>query len=218
MDQSAHIDPNAFVATVKPLLEARDHTALLAALRSRWTSGQIVSLLRTADCDVRKVACLALSLVGCRMCCDDLVKLLRDPDPVVHQMAEHALWCIWFRLGSPAANGELHRGVQEMNQQRLAAAVSHLTAAINHSPDFAEAYNQRATAYYLMEDYEKSMQDARAAVSRNPNHFGAWADLGHCAAYLGRYQDAINAYERALSINPHLECLSEAIKELREQS
>ena len=210
------IDPRAFVAAVQPLLQAKDMPGLVALLRDRWDSAQIISLLRNPDCEARKVAALSLSLVGCRKCLPELSKILKDPDPVTNQMAEHAMWSIWFRLGSPKANCELRHGVEAMNRQRMDEAIARFSAAIEACDEFAEAWNQRATAYYLMEKYERSVVDARQAVARNPNHFGAWAGLGHCFAHLKRFDEAIEAYERALEINPNLECLAEAIAELRQ--
>ncbi len=209
------IDPRAFVAAVQPLLEAKDISGLLALLTHDWDSAQIISLLRTPDCEARKVAALALSLVGCRECLPALCKVLKDPDPVANQMAEHAMWSIWFRLGSATANCELRKGVEAMNRQEMQQAIKRFSAAIADCDDFAEAWNQRATAYYLLERYEQSILDARQAVARNPNHFGAWAGLGHCFAHLQRFDEAIEAYERSLEINPNLECLAEAIAELR---
>ena len=82
-------------------------------------------------------------------------------------------------------------------------------------PDFAEAYNQRAIAKYLQERYEESIRDCRRAVERMPCHFGAWAGMGHCHAHQGRAAEAIEAYERALLINPHLEGIRQAVDELR---
>lgn len=210
------IDPHAFVAAVQPLLQAKDCNGLHALLRDRWESRQIIDLLRFGDRETRKVAALSLSLVGCRRCLPDLAKLLKDSDPVTNQMAEHAMWSIWFRLGTPKANCHLRKGVEAMNQQQLDVAIGYFSQAITECDDFAEAWNQRATAHYLMENYEKSIADARAAVARNANHFGAWAGLGHCFAHLKRFDEAIEAYERALEINPNLECLGEAIDELQE--
>lgn len=215
MEASVDIDPQHFSATVRPLLEARDLTGLMAALRGRWTSSQIASLLSSSDPDVRKMACLGLSLVGCRKCLSDLVGLLKDEDPVMHEMAEHALWSIWFRLGTPEANAELHWGVKAINAQDTREAIARFSRAIEFSPDFAEAYNQRSTAYYLLEDYDRSIADARAALQRNPSHFGAWAGLGHCMVSKGCSREAIDAYQRALAIHPHLGCLAEALAELK---
>jgi tetratricopeptide (TPR) repeat protein len=209
------IDPDSFVAAVKPLLEARDTSGLLTLLKSRWNGEQIVALLSTAPPDARKVAALALSLVGCAKCLPHLTRTLQDPDPVVNQMAEHAMWSIWFRLGTPPANCEVHRGVQAMEAGEHERAIVHFTRAIEQCPQYAEAYNQRATALYLMERFADAARDAEEAVRLNPDHFGAWAGLGHCRASLGQLPQAITAYRRALRINPNLECLAEAIQELQ---
>ena len=48
-----------------------------------------------------------------------------------------------------------------------------------------------------------------------PCHFGAWAGLGHCYAHEGQLVDAVEAYERALEINPHLDGIRQAVAELR---
>src|SRR4051794_13868010 len=98
------IHPEQFVAAVTPLLERQDLNGLLALLKRRWEPAQIVSLLKDAPCDARKVAALALSLVGGTCCLGPLTEQLKDADPVVHEMTEHALWSIWFRGGSEAAN------------------------------------------------------------------------------------------------------------------
>jgi tetratricopeptide (TPR) repeat protein len=50
-----------------------------------------------------------------------------------------------------------------------------------------------------------------------PCHFGAWAGLGHCHAHEGRFTQALQCYQQALSINPHLTCLAETCDELRQQ-
>jgi cytochrome c-type biogenesis protein CcmH/NrfG len=62
-----------------------------------------------------------------------------------------------------------------------------------------------------------SIADCQQAVERMPCHFGAWAGLGHGHAHLGQTCDAIRCYRRALQINPHLECIAEAVKELQRQ-
>lgn len=211
---SQPIDSTAFVSAVKPLLEARDTPGLIALLKGRWSAHQLVSLLNHPQCDVRKVSALALSLVGCRRCLPELSLKLKDPDPMVNQMAEHAMWSIWFRLGPPEANCEVHRGVQAMERRDYESAVTHFSRAIDLAPEFAEAWNQRATAYYLMERFEESACDARRAVELNPDHFGAWSGLGHCYANLNRLREASAAYRRALKINPNLHCLAEAIEEI----
>lgn len=217
MAGTVSIDPGSFVASVTPLLEARDLEGLLCLLKRKYTPEQITSLLARGPCpDARKVAALALSLVGGECCIPALVERLRDRDPTTNQMAEHALWSVWFRGGgSPAANAELARGTDCLSDRRFACAHKHFARAIELNPGFAEAYNQRAIAYYLQENYEASEADCRRAVELMPCHFGAWAGLGHCCAHLGRLDEALEAYEKALAINPHLDCIQQAVRELR---
>ena len=208
------IHPVDFVERVQPLLEKQDLQGLLALLRSRWSSDQIKGLLAGPDPDARKVACLALGLVGARCCIPSLANQLNDPDPLANEMAEHALWSIWFRCGTPEANCLLTRGAAALDERDFERAERLFTKAINADPSFAEAYNQRAIVHYLQERYEASLADCLQAVERMPCHFGAWAGMGHCHAHLGQIPDAIRCYRKALQINPHLQCLSEAIHEM----
>lgn len=215
VNDTAAINSQEFVAAVQPLLERRDVAGLHDLLCKRWSKEQIVSVLRGRDQDARKVGLVALSLVGCCKCLCELSRHLQDPDPVVNQMAEHAIWSIWFRQGSSEANCRVHKGVKAMNAQKLSEAIEHFSQAIELSPDFAEAWHQRSTAYYLQENFHRARADAAVAVELNPYHFGAWSSLGHSCVALEKFERAIEAYKKALSINPHLDCLRETIDELR---
>jgi tetratricopeptide (TPR) repeat protein len=205
-----------FVASVKPLIEASDLEGLFSHLRCNWTADQITSLLSCRDADARKVALLALSLVGRRCCIPALAERLRDRDSMTNQMAEHALWSIWFRCGTSPANSELAQGAQCLTKRDFQRAMEHFNRAVELCPDFAEAYNQRAIAWYLLEEYDRSARDCQRAVELMPCHFGAWAGLGHCHAHRGQIVEAIKSYQRALQVNPHLDGIAQAVAELRE--
>jgi tetratricopeptide (TPR) repeat protein len=209
------INPTEFIALVQPLLEVRDVQGLKSVLKSRWTHAQIATLFQCDNPDVRKMAALAFSLVGKKCCLPKLAPLLKDPDSFVNQMAEHAMWSVWFSCGAAEANQELCRGSKAMNDRDYEKAIEAFSHAIELDPGFAEAYNQRAIAKYLQEKYDDSIQDCWAAVERMPCHFGAWAGIGHCHAHQGRPAEALEAYEKALSINPHLGCIREAVGELK---
>jgi tetratricopeptide (TPR) repeat protein len=211
---ASKIDPQAFISTIEPLLESQDLKGIHALLKSRWTCEQLEQLLVSSHTDAKKVAILALGLVGKRCCVDDLASALKDADPVVHQLAEHALWSVWFRCGTSEARAELLRGTQSMNNRDFDSAHHHFDLSIQLDPAFAEAYNQRAIAFYLQEEYSKSIADCRRTVMRMPVHFGAWAGMGHCQAHANQIEDAIDSYRKALAINPRLECVQMAIDEL----
>src|SRR4051794_37896471 len=90
-------DPGEFVQKVQPLLERQDPAGLLHLLKSNWTVDDLTAFLAGEHEDARKVAALALSLVGGKCCLPPLARQLRNDDPIVNQMAEHAMWGIWFR-------------------------------------------------------------------------------------------------------------------------
>jgi tetratricopeptide (TPR) repeat protein len=209
------IDPADFIDAVQPLLESSDLPALLALLKTRWTYEQLQGLLNSEHLDAKKVALLALGLVAPSCVLPELARHLRDEDSMVNEMAEHALWSVWFRCGTPGANHELARGAQALERKDMEHAIRHFDRAAEMCPDFAEAYNQRAIAKYLLERYEDSIEDCRRAVERMPFHFGALAGMGHCYAHLGNCREAIAHYQKALEVNPHLSCIRKTIQQLR---
>ena len=217
-DLSATIDPQQFIRAVQPLLERRDVAGLHGLLKSRWTCDQLRSLLHSdhpEHLDAKKVGLLCLAMIGTECSIGDVAVELKHPDKVVNEMAEHALWLVWFRMGEPAANHELMRGVQALERKDIPHAITHFDRAIEQCPRFAEPYNQRAIARYLLEEYEPSIADCQRAVELMPCHFGALAGMGHCYAHLGRTREAVDAYERALAVNPHLECVRQTVQELK---
>jgi tetratricopeptide (TPR) repeat protein len=215
----AQIDSKQFVDLLQPALQSQDWNRLMKTIKANWSSDEVMSLLNCDDCDARKIAALAVGLIGQSCCLPDLQRKLLDDDRMVVQMAEHAMWQIWFRGGAcDESNKHLARGAEALNRQKLDEAIDHLDKAIRLSPDFAEAYNQRAIAHYLAERYEESVKDSKKVVELMPLHFGAWSGLGHAYLAMGELAEAQKAYEKALEVNPHLDCISELVQELREQS
>jgi len=161
---------------------------------------------------------LALSLIGDFGSREAVGKALRDPDPVVSRLASHACWAVWFRADTPENNQRLQTIAQTIGSaasaDELAATVEEVTVLIKTAPNFAEAVNQRAIAYYLTREYRKSIDDCQRAVKLNPYHFGALSGMGQCYQRLGDTARALDAYRRALKVNPNMEGLRETIYEL----
>lgn len=191
-------------------------SAVLETCQRYWSCAQIATLLGSENRDARKVASVALSLVGCSSCLNDIARQLRDPDPLTNQLAEHALWAIWFRGGPAKAVSLVGRGARLIDRREYTPAIELLDRAIALSPTFAEAYNQRAIARYLKDEFQQSLEDCRRAVTLMPIHFGAWSGMGHCYAHLGNLSEATRCYQRALDINPHLHCVREVLAELQD--
>lgn len=208
------IDPQRFVDSVRAPLECRDTKALKGLVQKLWSLDQIVSLLDSDLTDARKLAALALGFVGDRRCIVALSVALKDRDPMVNQMAEHALWNLWFRCGSDAAQELLQQGSVLLGQKSYADAAERFTMAGMSDPTYSEAWNQRAIARYFLEDYTGALADCGIVVKLMPCHFGAWSGMGHSYAHMGQCQKAGDCYHRALAINPHLHGLQSILREL----
>lgn len=215
MSSVTPINPTEFVSALRPYLQEQDVGGMVAAIRGRWDHRQIADLFDCPDCDARKVAALAYGLVGGECSLKRLAPLLKDADATTAQMAEHAMWSVWFRLGTPEANHQVCRGSQALHRGESDHAIAHFTRAIGIDPTFAEAYNQRGLAKFLQEHFDDCIVDCRQAVRLMPLHFGALAGMGHCHAHEGRLVPAFKCYEKALAINPRMDDVRQAVEELR---
>ena len=72
----------------------------------------------------------------------------------------------------------LQRGSDAIEAEDYPPAVEHLSALVELPPDFAEGWNARATAFYLMDEYSLSMADVEHVLVLEPRHFGALSGLG----------------------------------------
>ena len=196
-------------------IERLDTTALIDVLSRHWSDQQIMELLDSPLCDARKLAALALGFVGDRRCVTALANCLKDSDAIVNQMAEHALWTVWFRSGSHEAQEALQRGAELLDGKQYGRAEACFGEAIAFDPTYAEAFNQRSLAGYLLENYAHAADDGEMVIRLMPCHFGAWAGLGHCYAHLGATPRAMECYHHALAINPYLHGIRQIVSEIQ---
>jgi tetratricopeptide (TPR) repeat protein len=144
-----------------------------------------------------------------------LIEHLRDEDADVRALAERAVWQVWARSGDPEVDDLLQRGIRHMENGQMGQAVDAFTRVIDLRPDFAEGWNKRATAYYLIGDYDQSLKDCDEVIERNPSHFGALSGYGLIYVQLGELERALEYFERALDINPNLEGVEQSIALIR---
>jgi tetratricopeptide (TPR) repeat protein len=145
---------------------------------------------------------------------DELFNELQDPENKDWKASEQKIWREWSKSGSIAMDHLLQRGILAMQKRHLRKAVEHFSAAIDHAPDFAEAWNKRATVFYLMDEFGLSMSDIRQTLLLNPRHFGAMAGLGSILEQLDRPKDALSVYQRSFEVHPNQNGVKEAIKRL----
>ena len=126
------------------------------------------------------------------------------------------IWRIWSEKSDDKRVAELLRqGTEQMNLGHLRKAEKLFTLVINAAPDFAEAWNKRATVYFLMGAYDLSKKDIAQTIAREPQHFGAWSGLGLVETHIGNFEAALKAYEKAAKIHPFLEGYENMVEKLR---
>ncbi|MEM6492524.1 MAG: tetratricopeptide repeat protein [Pseudomonadota bacterium] len=127
---------------------------------------------------------------------------------------EALIWILWQRTDNVAAAASVESGLDALSRRDGEAAIALLSGAIEAAPEFAEAWNKRATAYYLLGDYRRSIADIERVLALEPRHFGALSGLGLIFDALGDHENALAAYRAALAINPHLPAAQSRVAEL----
>jgi tetratricopeptide (TPR) repeat protein len=191
--------------------------ALPAAAYSPSASrSQALAALRKPDPQERRRGVLDLEAVGRMDDAPALLAALRDSDEVVRALAEKALWAVWSRSGDERVDDLLRRGIAEMGSEHLGEAIATFTRVIELRPDFAEAWNKRATVYFLAGEYRRSLADCGEVIKRNPQHFGALSGYGQIYLQLDQPAKALEYFRRALAVNPNLEGVQAAIERLEQ--
>ena len=142
---------------------------------------------------------------------------LRDESAVVRSYAEQALWLLWSRSGDADIDRLMARGTDEMQAGRHAEAIATFSRVISRKPDFAEAWNKRATVYYLAGEYRRSLADCDEVLKRSPRHFGALSGAGLVLVQLQEYDQALDRFRRALEVNPNMIGVEIEIQKLEER-
>lgn len=139
------------------------------------------------------------------------------PDEASAKHVEGQIWALWTQTRSDTAALLMMRAKTAMDAKNMDVALQLLDAVVKLKPDYVEAWNRRATLYYLQNDYTRSISDIEQVLVREPRHFGALAGLGMIMQELGDEKRALDAFRRALAINPYLEKLPDLVKSLTEK-
>jgi tetratricopeptide (TPR) repeat protein len=175
----------------------------------------LAALADARDVDHRRRGAIALGDTGVMADVPKLAAALRDDDPLVRKLAERAMWEVWSRSGDAAVDRLLASGIEQMSARECELAVQTFSEVIRRRPDFAEGWNKRATVYYLMGEYQKSLADCDEVVRRNPYHFGALSGYGMIYLQLDQPAKALDYFQRALQVNPNLESINETVEMLK---
>lgn len=177
---------------------------------------QALKALEQPSADARLSGVQRLADLGTMADADRLVASLRDDDPRVRMEAATSMWQIWSRSGDKAIDALYQRGVQQMEAARFREAAATFSDIIRKKPAFAEAWNKRATTYYLMGEFDRSLKDCEEVMKRNRNHFGALSGYGQIYLILGDFERSLTYFERALKVNPNMIGAESAMKQIQQ--
>lgn len=139
------------------------------------------------------------------------------PDQASAKHVEGRIWALWTQTSSDTTMLLMSRAKTAIEKKQPDVALKLLDKVVKLKPDYVEGWNRRATIYYLQNEYAKSMSDIREVLVREPRHFGALAGLGMIMQELGDDKRALEAFRKALEINPYLEKLPDMVKSLTEK-
>jgi len=188
-----------------------------AAAQGLINHDQAVRALEHAQAARRLEGMIRLADIGTVADSDVALARLRDEDPVLRRFAAVLVWRVWGRSGDAAIDALYEQGVDMMQAGELPKAVLLFSDIIAKRPQFAEAWNKRATLFYMLDQYELSMRDCDEVLKRVPQHFGAMSGYAQMLAERGQPERALELVERAHKVNPNMANAELVIQDLRQQ-
>jgi tetratricopeptide (TPR) repeat protein len=139
------------------------------------------------------------------------------PDDVTAKAVEERIWAVWSISRSDTTNLLMTRVRTAVENKDLDLAIKLLDAVIKIKPDYVEAWNRRATLYYMQKKYGRALDDIAEVLKREPRHFGALSGLGLILQDIGKDKLALDAYRKALAVYPRLPRIPDQVKTLEEK-
>ena len=139
------------------------------------------------------------------------------PDDSTAKAIEERIWAQWVVSRSDTANLLMTRVKTAIEAHEMDLAIELLNSIVKIKPDYIEAWNRRATLYYMKKDYGRSLADIREVLKREPRHFGALSGLGLIMQDIGDDKQALEVYRRALAVYPRLQRIPDVVKTLQEK-
>ena len=144
-------------------------------------------------------------------------KLLHTSDDEEIKSITINIWDIWHETNDPTLNADFFRGIGLMNMGNIKRSIFYFTRVIEKNPKFAEAWNKRATAYYMLGQFELSKLDINQTLLLESRHFGAMDGMALIFLQEKKFKKAIEIYKKILTIFPKSKQTSLKIQDLLDQ-
>jgi tetratricopeptide (TPR) repeat protein len=175
------------------------------SVRQFYLQGSLERLASHPAREIRRAAVFTLGLVADYGANPVMGRALCDEDRSVRRLADQGIRLVWTRAGDETQRRRVML-LQQLNvTQRYREVVRKATALVKKAAWFAEGWNQRAIAYFGLERFAESIGDCHQTLEINPYHFPAAAGMGQAYLELGNHVSALEAFRRALRLNPDME-------------
>jgi len=180
---------------------------------SSWHKQRLYHQLLCGNPDQKLMAASALAHFGAE---EQLLAGLKAEAPEVRHLSREALEYLWFREAGTQAHQTVENAFKAAEKEDFKTALTLLDRLVQKHPRFAEGWNRRASVYWQMGQYEKSIADCEKAIALNPNHYGAWQGIGVCRVQLGDIAEACRCLRAALKISPFDETTRHCLEKCEE--
>jgi len=138
------------------------------------------------------------------------------------ELLEKKIWSVWSKHPNDSKLTEkLEFGTELMQYGDYDYALKVFNNILVTDPQWSEAWNKRATVYFLMSQFTNSLDDINKVLSIEPRHFGALSGQARIFIKLKKYEKAIKSIERALEFYPSFrsrELIPEIERLIKEES
>jgi tetratricopeptide (TPR) repeat protein len=142
-------------------------------------------------------------------------RLIATQDAADAKTIERSIWQIWLDPKDTSTQSLLDLAMVAEQRGDQLGAFALFDAIVTLKPDYAEGWNRRATILFQLGRLDESKADAEKVVALEPRHFGALSGLGLIAQARNDDIAALEAFERALAVNPHMPQIQTAVDTLR---
>ena len=119
------------------------------------------------------------------------------------EQLEKKIWAVWSKHPNDnRLTDKMEFGTELMQYGDYNYALKVFDNIIVADPQWSEAWNKRATVYFLMNEFKNSLDDIDKVLIIEPRHFGALSGQARIFIKLQKYEKAIKSIEKALEFYP----------------
>jgi tetratricopeptide (TPR) repeat protein len=196
-------------------LRDEDSASFIRSVSQCYTRATLERLASRGGAGTRRAAVMALGFLGDFRSNGVLGRALRDSDRGVRVLAEAGIRELWCRDGDARQVHWLRKLIRLNAAGQFETVVHQSSSLLDEAPTFAEAWNQRAMAWFYLENYARSADDCRQALVLNPYQFEAAVGRGQALLELNEPREALDCFRQALRLNPDLEGIRARVRTLR---